>query len=90
MMLIQISEERLQQMLHNAINEVLEVVVPKEKKYYTRQEVAEKIRVSLPTIHSMVNSGKLICHKIGGRTLFDAEEIDKAIEEKRILKYRRK
>lgn len=87
MILIQLTEERLQQMLEDAIKGVVKEVIPKEKKFYTRQEVADKIRVSLPTIHSLVNSGKLICHKIGGRSLFDSEEIDRAIEEKRIFKY---
>jgi len=90
MVIIQVSEERLKEMLQQAINVAINDVVPREKTYYTRQEVAEKIRISLPTVHSLVNSGKIVCHKIGGRSLFDAEEIEQAIAEKKILKYGRK
>ena len=50
-------------------------------KYYTRQQVADLLSVSLPTVHAMVKRGDLQPLKPnGGRhTLFDARVVDEAI-----------
>lgn len=85
--LIQMSEGELKELLTNIVQEVVGKVAPKETRYYDREEVAEMFRVSLPTIHNWINEEKIKAKKIGGRTLFDADEIDKAAKEKKILKY---
>lgn len=51
----------------------------KEPRYYSRQEVADLLHVTLPTLHAMVNAGALHPMKVGGRVLFRAEFVDKAI-----------
>lgn len=86
--LIQISKENLKTMLAEVVEEAVTKIVPKEKRYYSRQQISEKFKVSLPTVHGWINSGKLIALKIGGRTLFDADEVDNAIKEKRVLKFK--
>lgn len=48
-------------------------------RYYSRQEVAALLHVSLPTIHSMVHAGVLHPEKVGGRVLFAAQDVDDAI-----------
>lgn len=86
--LIQISKENLRSMLSEAVEEAVTRIVPREKRYYSRQQIAEKFKVSLPTVHGWMNSGKLTALKIGGRTLFDADEVDNAVKEKRVLKFK--
>lgn len=86
-LLVQMSAEELRILLAETVKEVIERVAVKEKRYYSREEVAEKFKVSLPTVHSWVNSGRITALKIGGRTLFDADEVDNAAEEKRVLRY---
>lgn len=85
--LMQMSEKELKELMTNIVNEVIEKTTPKEKRYYNREQVAEKFQVSLATVHSYINSGKILALKVGGRTLFDAEEIDNAAKEKKVLRY---
>lgn len=60
-------------------------------KYYTRQQVADLLSVSLPTVHAMANRGDL--HPLkpnGGRhTLFDAHAVDEAIRGGSLRKYKK-
>jgi excisionase family DNA binding protein len=86
--LIQISPESLQNMIGKAVLEALEVVKPREKKYLTRKQVAEKFAVTLPTVHSWINSGRLKAHKMGGRTLFEAGQVEQAAVAKQVYRYK--
>jgi predicted DNA-binding transcriptional regulator AlpA len=44
-------------------------------QYYDRQEAAELLHISLPTLWSLSNKGKLIPRKIGRRVVYDAKDI---------------
>lgn len=55
----------------------------------TRKEVKEKYRISYPTLHKLVNTGKLKAYKIGGRVLFKKSEVESSMEEIESLKYKR-
>lgn len=57
-------------------------------RYYSRHEVADILHVTLPTLHSMTKRGDIIAKKCGSRVLYDAAEIDKAVSEKRVFKYK--
>ena len=48
-------------------------------RYYTRQQVADLVHVSLPTLHAMVNAGALRPQRVGGRVLFPAAAVDEGI-----------
>ncbi len=48
-------------------------------RYYSRQEVAELLHVSLPTIHAMMNAGALTPQRLGGRVLFSAAAVEEGI-----------
>lgn len=45
-----------------------------EPKYLTRKEAAEMGRMSLPTLHALVNEGRIHPIKVGSRTLIPADE----------------
>lgn len=59
-------------------------------RYYSRAELANLLRVSLPTIHSYIHEGRINPLKINGKTLFDANEVDRLIEGGRLRKFARK
>lgn len=50
-------------------------------RYYTRQEVADLLHVSLPTVHSMMNEGVLKPEKVGRRVLFAAQAVDDGLRD---------
>ena len=82
--------EEFKATLSAIVKESIKELLPKEqKKYYTRAEVCKLLKVSLPTLHSFINKGKITALKIGGRTLFDADAINESIKTKEVLRYGR-
>lgn len=75
-------------MIREEMSMAMAASMQKEKKYYSRNDVAEMLQVSLPTVHRLVNDGLLKASKVGGRTLFDAEAVDAAIVEKKVFRYK--
>ncbi|MBD9167104.1 helix-turn-helix domain-containing protein [uncultured Parabacteroides sp.] len=69
---------------------IKDIQVERIPKYYTRQETANILHVTLPTLHNMVKRGDIIAKRVNGRVLFDAAEIDSAVKDCRIYKYKRK
>lgn len=61
-----------------------------DKKLLTRKEVAEKLHVSLPTLHEMTKAGLLKAYKIGSRVLYYANEVDQAVRDNLKLAHRRR
>ena len=51
------------------------------ERFYTREEVCEKLNICHATYHNWVNGGKLKKVKIQGRSYIDAACLDKALEE---------
>lgn len=85
----------LQPFLQSVIEQVAEQVVerikaeqPKTPRYYTRAEVAAILHVTLPTVDSLNKKGEITAKKVGSRVLYDANEIDKAVSERTIFKYK--
>ena len=77
--IIPVSLDDLKQIVTEAVSEA---VIPDEKRYLTRKEVAGKFHVSLSTVHAWINSGKIQAVKIGRRTLFDLSEVENATSPK--------
>lgn len=46
----------------------------------SRRDIKEQYCISLGTIHNMMRSGKLVYSKIGRKTLFKREDIERAIQ----------
>lgn len=63
--------------------------VGKEPKFYTREETAKLLRVTLPTLARLTKDGVISAKRIGGRILYDAEAIDEAVKKECVFKYRR-
>ena len=58
-------------------------------RYYMRKDLCEILHVTNPTIIEMVKRGDIKELRIGGRVLYDADAIDKAVREKTIFRYKR-
>jgi len=68
---------------------VLSATTKKEPKYYTRQETADLLRVTLPTLARLTKDGLIICKRVGSRILYESNAIDEAVKQKVVFKYRR-
>ena len=87
----------LNTVLENLADAIAEKVAAKIKaedsnkpKYYTRKELCEILHVTNPTVIEMVKRGEIRERKIGGRILYDAVEIDAAVKENKIFRYKRR
>lgn len=65
----------------------LAVEEKRRKRYYTREEVCERLRIGTTTFYRLVNKGKLRILKLEGKTLVDADELDRAVETKKVFRY---
>lgn len=74
------------QPIEAAMERVIAKMLPKNDEYLTRKQCAERLHITLPTLHSYINKGVLIAYKIGRRTLFKSEEVDAALNKKYIIK----
>lgn len=68
---------------------VLDENKPREPKFYDRVETAKLLHVTLPTLYKITKEGVINSVKIGGRVLYDVEEINKAAKNCYGLKYRK-
>lgn len=58
-------------------------------KYGTRTEVAEELKISLPTLHELTKSGKLKAYRIGSRVLYRWDEVEESLNEIQSAKFKR-
>lgn len=58
-------------------------------RFLSRYEAAEFLKISLPTLHKLVNMNKLHPLKIGGRRLFSETDLVAAMESGLTRKYQR-
>lgn len=58
-------------------------------KYLTRKEVADLLKITLPTLLDYTRSGKIRGHRIGTRVLYSEDEVARAVKEIATVKYSR-
>lgn len=81
-------------MIGEAIREQLlnfnpEPPTDKPTGYLTRRDVAQKFKISLVTVDKYTKLGLLQSYRIGGKILYKAAEVEKAIEKVKNAKYKR-
>ena len=87
-MLRGIVKDILKPIIVEAINEVnIENNQRKEKRYYTREEACQHLKIGCTTFYRLVKKGKIQLLKIEGKTRVDADELDEAIETRQIFRY---
>lgn len=73
------------QPIEAAMERVIAKMLPKNDEYLTRKQCAERLHITLPTLHAYINKGVLVAYKIGRRTLFKSSEVDAALNKKYTL-----
>jgi excisionase family DNA binding protein len=81
-------------LIADVIDEKLKLLPSTEKShgkvsYLSRSEVAELLKISLPTLNEWSKRGILQSYRIGSRVLYKKEEIDLSMSKVPNLKYRR-
>lgn len=63
---------------------------PKSKSVYLgRVEVAEMLKISLPTLNEWSKAGTLQSYRIGNRVLYKSQEVEESLSAVKNLKYKR-
>lgn len=87
-----ITPEDLKKIISDAIQERLKNLSPAPKEpsaYLTREETADLLRISLPTLIDYTKRGYIKGHRIGSRVLYHRDEIEDSVKEIQTVKYRR-
>ena len=58
-------------------------------EFLTRQETANLLKISLPTLLEYTKTGVLKGYRISGRVLYKREEVEEALTEIKTIKYRK-
>ncbi|SFZ90259.1 DNA binding domain-containing protein, excisionase family [Flaviramulus basaltis] len=76
-------EEAIKNVLHEAVTQaVLEQLNPTKKqtpKLFSRENTADILCVSLPTLHEWTKEGIISSYRIGGRVLYKEDDILNAL-----------
>lgn len=86
-------EKRLSLIVETKLNHMLnpsETTKQVQEGYATRIEVAEKLRISLPTLHNLTKQGLLIAYRINRRVLYRWDEIEKSLTKVESNRYQRR
>ena len=89
-----ISPEQLESMISAAVIKAMGNVTPPtpakepEDEWGSRQEGADLIRCSLPTLHGLITQGLLETRKLGRKTLINLSDLRRKLEGGEIRKYR--
>jgi hypothetical protein len=87
------TKEELTGIIHKSVQEALEKFKPIQKEgsksdpYLSREEAAQKLKVSLVSLNTYTKAGFLKSYVIGGRVLYKASEIDSAPIEVKTVKF---
>lgn len=86
---IQITPEELGELVRVSVMEVVKPLMAKvqpssEGRYYTRQETAKKLGISLATLWAYDREGILVASRVGRRVLYREAEIERALTEGQI------
>lgn len=77
----------INEIVTRAIESRIKPEIPKD--YLTKKETAQLLRLSLPTLQRLTNSGKIKAYRIGRRVLYQSDEVTEALKSIETLKYKR-
>jgi excisionase family DNA binding protein len=80
--------EELKRVIISLIDERI-AALRQEPEYLTPKEASKLLKVSAPTLISMMKSGRVDALRLGGRVLIDKEKLTQAMQNGEIFKYQR-
>lgn len=60
------------------------------EEYGTRADACDFLKVSLPTLHALMNQGLVKFKKVGRKTIINLTDLKRAVADGRIVKYQHK
>jgi len=83
--LIAVTPDQLRMLIANAVSEALATLRPQEQssstdEYLTREEAAQMLHISLPTLRNHARRGLLHPHRIGRRVLYARSDVEMALK----------
>jgi len=80
-----VSVEQLNELIQEGVRENLKELIdsskPQQEKFLTRQEAADLLRISLPTLTDYVKRGIITANRISNRVLFKRSDIDQSLKQ---------
>jgi excisionase family DNA binding protein len=83
-----VNESQLRGIISEEVTKALSQVKDKPRRMYTRFEAKDILNVTLGTLDNMVKRGDIQAIHIGRKVMFDADELDEAIEKGRVRRYK--
>lgn len=83
---ITLSEDEFDAKLSGAISAAIDKALSgfrpssTEPRFYSRKEAAKKLQVTLPTLHTWTQEGRVNGHRVGSRVLYKEEDINNALQ----------
>lgn len=82
-----------QELISAAVRSELAGMKPKEKEtttaeFLTRKETADRLKISLPTLHLWTRTGTIQGYRISGRVLYKSAEIESSLKAMQTIKNR--
>ncbi len=75
------TKDDLRELLKECLQEISPPAPEKEQKYLTRHEAAEKLGITLPTLHHYTKRGLITAHRVGTRILYKDVDLENALRE---------
>lgn len=72
--------QKIEVLIEKMLSDKAKVTQSHTVEYMTRKEVADRLRISLPTLHDYTREGFLKAHKIGKRILYKSDEVEHAVK----------
>lgn len=87
-MVIKITPQELKEMIYASVKEAISEIKDELQReepevLMTRKEVAELLKISLPTLHEWTKLGRLNSYRISGRVLYKRNEVMESINARR-------
>ena len=76
--------------LEEAVIELIDeriAALHREPEFITPKEAAKLLKVSAPTLISMMKSGRIDAIKLGGRVLINKEKLNKSLQNHELFRY---
>ena len=90
-LILNVTPQEFSEILRPIIREELSLLQTKSpaNEYLSRQQAADRLHITLPTLHDYTRKGIIQGLRIGGRVLYSEEAVREAVKAIPTMKYRR-
>lgn len=83
-------KEIIREVVTGVLKDNSKVSAADSNKLYTRQEVADLLGLSLPTVHTYTQEGIIKGYRLGTQIRYKHSDVEKALKEIEVIKYSHK